>query len=75
MVCRAIGALGNDGNVPVLEEIYRLYQAEVYSDRSSFHDAVQQLKGPNAAALRKRLRAEHDLSDPDPGFEDIPDKK
>jgi HEAT repeat protein len=61
MVTRAVAAVGDDASVPVLEEIYRLYQAEIYTDLRHFFSSVNALKGPNGLRLEKRIRADREL--------------
>jgi HEAT repeat protein len=59
LVCQAVVALGDDRNVSILAEIYRglLEAREPYHYQiKEFYWTIRGLDGPNALALRKRIR-------------------
>lgn len=57
LVYRAIAALGDDAQTPVLEEIYRQFEGEDYRIRE-FYWTIRTMKGPECLKLRERIRRE-----------------
>jgi hypothetical protein len=58
LVYRAVSALGDDANVPLLEEIYRAMASDDSSNLRDFYWTIRVLDGPNALRLRKQMRQE-----------------
>lgn len=59
LVYRAIAALGDDGQVPILEEIYRGYNPQQSQlNIRDFYWSIRVLEGPDALRLRKQIRKE-----------------
>jgi len=57
LVYRAIVAVGDDAQTPVLTEIYESYGKTAYEVRE-FYWTIRTLEGPQALKLRKRIRDE-----------------
>lgn len=59
LLYRAVATLGDDANVPILEEIYRTYDRDEPSyNINDFYWTIRVLEGPNALRLRKQMRTE-----------------
>ena len=56
LVFRAVAALGDDSQVPILEEIYRGFAPNAYKMRE-FYWTIRTLEGPHLK-LRKKMRQE-----------------
>jgi hypothetical protein len=57
LVYRAIAAINDQSQVPVLEEIYGRFQKEDYSIRE-FYWTIRVITGPRVLKLRERIRSE-----------------
>jgi hypothetical protein len=61
LVYRAITALNDDSQVPVLEEIYGRFKPDDYEVRE-FYWTIRSMKGPRVLQLRERIRRDVGLN-------------